>query len=93
MREIRIVEILKELSLRLKGLNDSMIDLVDDFYGKKRPFMQIRKDAYKNIKIADIIICRLLAIASENGISTESNLFLGFDKKRAQFNKIELFFH
>lgn len=93
MREQRIVEVLKELSGRVAEYNTTMDNLMDDFFQKRRPSMQIRKQAHKCIAMADVVMCRFLAIASANNISEDCALVEVFHKRRVVFNKLELFFH
>lgn len=93
MREQRIVEVLKELSGRVAEYNTTMDNLIDDFFQKRVASMQIRKRAQKCIAMADVVMCRFLAIASANHISEDCALVEVFHKRRATFNKLELFFH
>ena len=93
MREQRIIEVLKELSGRVAEYNTTMDNLIDDFFQKRVASMQIRKRAHKCIAMADVVMCRFLAIASANHISEDCALVEVFHKRRATFNKLELFFH
>ena len=93
MREQRIAIVLNELSIRVAEYNTTMEDLIDDFNQGRRASMQIRKRAQKFIAMADKVMCRFLAIASENNISEDCDLVKVFHKRRATFNKLELFFH
>lgn len=93
MREQRIVWILSALSGRVAEYNTTMEDLIDDFNHSRRPSMQIRKAAQKCIRMADVMMCRFQAIASANNISEDYALVEVFHKRRATFNKLELFFH
>ena len=93
MREQRIVWILSALSGRVAEYNTTMEDLIDDFNHSRRASMQIRKRAHKCIAMADVVMCRFLAIASANHISEDCALVEVFHKRRATFNKLELFFH
>ena len=93
MREERIIGILKELSQRVAEYNTTMDNLMDDFFQKRRASMQIRKRAQKCIAMADVVMCRFLAIASANHISEDCALVEVFHKRRTTFNKLELFFH
>lgn len=93
MREERIIGILKELSQRVAEYNTTMDNLMDDFFQKRRASKQILKRAQKCIAMADVVMCRFLAIASANHISEDCALVEVFHKRRATFNKLELFFH
>ena len=93
MREQRIVEVLKELSGRVAEYNTTMDNLIDDFFQKRRASKQILKQAHKCIAMADVVMCRFLAIASANHISEDCALVEVFHKRRTTFNKLELFFH
>ena len=93
MREERIIGILKELSQRVAEYNTTMEMLQDDFFQKRRAFKQILKRAHKCIDMADVVMCRFLAIASANHISEDCALVEVFHKRRTTFNKLELFFH
>ena len=93
MREERTIGILKELSQRVAEYNTTMDNLMDDFFQKRRASMQIRKASHKCIAMADVVMCRFLAIASANHISEDCDLVEVFHKRCATFNKLELFFH
>ena len=93
MREERVVGVLRELSNRVAEYNTTMEILQDDFFQKRRASMQIRKAAQKCIAMADVVMCRFLAIASANKFSEDCALVEVFHKRRATFNKLELFFH
>ena len=93
MREERVVGVLKELSNRVAEYNTTMDNLIDDFFQKRVASMQIRKRAHKCIAMADVVMCRFLAIASANHFDKECALVEGFHRRRAKFNELELFFH
>lgn len=93
MREERIIGVLKELSQRVAEYNTTMDNLIDDFFQKRRASKQILKQAQKCIAMADVVMCRFLSIASANHISEDCALVEVFHKRRATFNKLELFFH
>ena len=93
MKEQRIVGILKELSRRVAEYNTTMQDLIDDFNNGRRASMQIRKASCKCIAMADVAMCRFIAIASANGIDENYELYRRFHRRRVAFNELELFFH
>lgn len=93
MKEQRIVWILSELSSRVAEYNTTMSDLISDFNHSRRPSMQIRKDAKKCIRMADVMMCRFLAIASANHFDEDCAMVETFHKRRTVFNELELFFH
>lgn len=93
MKELRIVWILSELSSRVAEYNTTMSDLISDFNHRRRPSMQIRKDAMKCMRMADVMMCRFLAIASANHFDEDCAIVETFHKRRAVFNELELFFH
>ena len=93
MREQRIVWILSALSGRVAEYNITMEDLIEDFNHSRRASMQIRKRAQKCIAMADVVMCRFLAIASANHFDEKCVLVEGFHRRRAKFYELELFFH
>ena len=93
MREQRIVWILSALSGRVAEYNTTMEDLIDDFNHSRRASMQIRKRAQKCIAMADVVMCRFLAIASANHFDEKCVLVEGFHRRRAKFYEHELFIH
>ena len=93
MREQRIVALLSDLSIRVAELNTTMEDLMDEFNHSRRASMQIRKRAHECIAMADVAMCRFLAIARANHFDEECAMIKVFHRRRAKFNELELFFH
>ena len=93
MREQRIVAILNDLSIRVAEYNTTMDDLMDSFNQGRMASKQILKRAHRCIAMADVAMCRFLAIARTNHFDEECALVKVFHRRRAKFNKLELFFH
>ena len=90
MKEQRIVEILGELSDRVAHLSYYLSELREEFTYRRRPNMQIRKDAQRTIESGLIYIKRLISIAKANGYEGTSlyETFLSIENKfstRASF--------
>lgn len=92
MKEQRIVEILGELSDRVAHISCDLCELRDDFNYRRRPNMQIRKDANKLISDGLILTKRFFSIAKSFGMELGIPMYDTFLCRYEKFTSRASFF-
>ena len=92
MKEQRIVEILNELSDRVAHASCDLGELQDDFSFRRRPNMQIRKDANKLIEQGFVMTKRFFSIAKNFGMDLGNPMYDTFLCRYEKFTSRASFF-
>lgn len=92
MKQIRVANVLVELSNRVAGHITTLCDLKDHFLKQEMKPMQVRKAVQKCIAMADVDIHRFRAIEEKELIEKDDCIYQTFDKRHHKYLEYTMFF-